>query len=457
MLLFGHYPSADFYRFELPQAANYLQTKIKDVLGFLRKEILVVIDNTETLIENEDERVLLGKELKEISRRVGRIILTSRRREHIEASPIGVGILSEQEAVTFLRDRANKLNLKLVKNATDADLLQAVDKLERRPIVLEAFANSLTDPAIKKIEQASSRVAAMLRKDLGEFLFADAWSRLHQDVRRLLLLMTRVGDVHDDQSLRICSGIIGVSVQAAEQALDESGGIASIINVQGANQITFSKNFLEYAREKTVRLAHGAHSPSEDEIRQAATQYSAFVKKAQQFSGDRIVPAYRTPQAKAAHRARQEGKFVECRRLYEAAIITDSTNGWLFDRFAYFLFHDIRDNRAALHQAKRAVELLPEEGEIWFTRGIIEARLGEVRACEISMAKAEERGVSWPRCSVQRAWAYLKCRPSQTGIAEQELGRLTGYYKSNSRDTRLGEEIRRLEGRIKHIKAQFRR
>lgn len=452
MLLFGSYPAADHYRLDIPQAAMKLQTKIRDELDYARKEILIVIDNAETLIENESERILLGKELKEVSRRIGRVLLTSRRHEHIEASPIGIDVLSEQEALAFLRDRAKKLKLAIVQKVTDAEILGAIKKLERRPIVLEAFVGALTDPAIRKIDQATSRVAAMLRKDLGAFLFADAWARLSQDVRRLLLLMTRIGDAHDAQSLRICSSIVGVSAQLAEQALEESGGIASMVSVQGSLQVTFSKNFLEYARDKSVPLAGGTLSPSNEEITKARTQHSAFVKNAQLFTGDRIVQAFRTPQAKAAHRARQDGRIEESRRLYEAAIMTDSTNGWLLDRFAYFLFHDIRDNEAALHQSKRAVELLPNEGEVWLTRGLIEARLGQVRACEISTAKAEELGVTWPRCSLQRAWAYLKARPAQLGLAESEVSRLRVYIQSNPRDTRVQNELGRLEGRLNYLK-----
>ena len=452
MLLFGCYPSADFYRFDVSRAAIYLQGKIKDELGFLRKDILVVIDNAETLIESEGERLSLGKELQEVSRRVGRVLLTSRRHEHIEAAPIAVNVLSEKEAVDFLRDRAQKLNLSIVKKATDTEILDAIQKLERRPIVLEAFSNALTDPAIRKIDQASSRVAAMLRKDLGDFLFADAWARLGQDVRRLLLLMTKVGDVHDAQSLRICSDVVGISVQSAEAALEVSGGIASMINIQGALQITFSKNFLEFAKDKHVKIQSGDKSPSDEEITKASSQYSAFVKKAQLFSGDRVVQAFRTPQAKAAHRARQEGDFVEARRLYDSAILTDSTNGWLRDRFAFFLFRDIRDNEAALHQAKKAVELLPGEGDVWLTRGLIEARLGQVRACEISTAKAENLGVAWPRCAIQRAWAYLKTKPTQLGLADNELSRLRTQLKVTPNDVRLQQEVGLIEGRLKYLR-----
>lgn len=452
LLLFGDYPSADFYRLEVSQAAIKLQGRIKDELKVERKDIVIVIDNAETLIESDEARARFGKELKEVSRRVGRVILTSRRHEHLGADPIGIDALSESEAVDFLRDRAEKLSLSVVKRAKDGEILDALKKLERRPIVLNAFANALSDPAVKRIEQAADRVAGMLRKDLGTFLFADTWARLGPGVRRLLLLMTRIGDAHESQSLRICADIAGVSVQAAEQALQETGGIASQINVQGDLQLTFSNNFLEYAREKTVQLADGTVSPSEAEITRARVQYSDYLKGTRLYSGDRIAAAFRTPQAKAAHRARQEGDLTESQRLFESAILADRDNGWLWDRYAYFLFHDIRDNDAALLKSKKAVELLPLEGEVWLTRGLIEARLGQARPCEISLERAEAQGVAWQRCATQRAWAYLKTKPAQLGLAEKEVKALTHYVQNNIHDTRISRELERIEGRLASLR-----
>lgn len=452
LLLFGEYPDGDFYRLEVAQAAMKLQNRIKEELKVERKDILIVIDNAETLIESDDERTRFGKELREVSRRVGRVILTSRRQEQLGADPIGIDALSEQEAIAFLRDRAIKLNLNLVKKAKDEEILIALNKLERRPIVLNAFANALSDPAVKKIDQAADRVAGMLRRDLGAFLFADTWARLGPGVRRLLLLMTRVGDAHESQSLRICADIVGVSVQAAELALQETGGIASQINVQGDLQLTFSNNFLEYAREKTVVLADGTVSPSDSEITKARSQYSAYLKGTRLYSGDRIAAAFRTPQAKAAHRARQEGDFDESKRLFESAIMVDRDNGWLWDRYAYFLFHDVRDNEDALHKSIKAVELLPTEGEVWLTRGLIEARLGEVRACEISLERAEGQGVAWQRCAIQRAWAYLKAKPAQLGLAEKEVMLLTHYVQNNLHDIRIRRELERVEGRLNSLR-----
>src|SRR5690606_28411545 len=128
-------------------------------------------------------------------------------------------------------------------------------------------------------------------------------------------------------------------VSAAEQALEESGGIASIVVVQGQPQITFSRNFLEFAKNKSVPTSTGAESPTPTEISSASSTYSNFVKDVQKYTGDRVGEAFRTPVARAAHQARQKGKRDEAVRLYQSAVLSDATNGWLRDRFAYFLFH----------------------------------------------------------------------------------------------------------------------
>lgn len=452
MLLFARYPDSEFYRNNASGAASKLQTKIKAELNWSPKEILIVIDNAETLIESEEDREQLGRELRDVGRRVGRVLLTSRRRELLEAVPIEIDVLSESDALDFLKDRGNKLGTQLIIRATEDELKKEIGALERRPIVLEAFANAAAEPGTKNIQQATKRVASMLQKELGEFLFADAWARLAIGVRRVLLLMVRIGDAHDGQSLKICADIVGITAQLAEKGLGESGGIATLVTIQGQLQISFSRNFLEFARLKTIALTSGESSPSEIEVKAARYQYSTFVGNVQKFSGDRVAEAFRTPQARAAHRARQDGDNDEAKRLYENAILTDATNGWLRDRFAYFLFHDLRHNDAALYQVQKALELLPNEGEVWFTRGLIESRMGMIRACEISLAKARQLGVLQLRCDVQRAWAYLKSKPVQIGLAERLIAQLEAGIVPSSSDNRITNEIRLLRGRLNWIK-----
>ncbi len=176
----------------------------------------------------------------------------------------------------------------------------------------------------------------------------------------------------------------------------------------------------------------------------------------QSFTGDRIPSAFRTPLAKAAYQARKDGKNEEALRLYQQAILVDSSNGWLFDRFAYLLFHDIRDNKAALSQTKRATELLPNEGEVWFTRGIVESRLGEFRQCEVSLGKAESLGVDRVRCAMQLAWAYLKASPALLNLARRQIGFLRQSLSSVHRSDRNWIETGLLMSRLEYLERKGR-
>ncbi|MDQ3776359.1 MAG: hypothetical protein M3461_19380 [Pseudomonadota bacterium] len=236
-----------------------------------RSDHLIIVDNSETLISSDRDIEILGKELKEIARRVGRVIITSRRREVIEAAPIAVTPLKSSEAVALLKERAAELGLKAIQRATAGDLRSLVADLECRPLVLEAFLQALTDPTTATLQLARNRVATMLRRDLGDFLFADAWGRYSAEMKRLLLLMTRVGDVHDARQLTICCEIAGVSVHSAEEALEESSGIASTVRINNGIEISFSSIFLKFAKERVVAVG-GVNSPSSDEISEARRQ-----------------------------------------------------------------------------------------------------------------------------------------------------------------------------------------
>ncbi|MEW9572615.1 hypothetical protein ABQJ54_12725 [Rhodanobacter sp. Si-c] len=446
VLLFEEYPDRDFYRKSVGAAAMLMQERMRNELGLEKNEHLIIIDNAETLIENETERDQLGQEIKDVARRLGRIIVTSRRREVLGADPVEVKPLSTVEAVKFLRARGqDKLKISAIKKASDIELIDVVQGLERRPLVLDAFLNALNDPNYNTLSKAKERVAGMLRKDLGSFLFSDAWVRLSKDMRRLLVLMTRVADVHDSQSLKICANVCDISINDAERAIEESSGIASVVNIEGGVQISFSNNFLDFCSDKAI--------VTQEEINRAKQLYTQFLRRARAFTGDRVKEAFRIPVAKAAHRALAEGDISAAKSLYEQAVVTDSTNGFLFDRFAYFLFHEYRDMSAALHNAKIATGLQPNEGELWFTRGMIEARLGEVRSAEASLSRAEKFGVPKFRCSLQLAWAYLKAKPRQLGLAtsvirylETASFQLPSYSKDRVEVQRLKDRLSALSG-----------
>lgn len=446
VLLFHRRPNQDFYTKGVVGGCSLIQNMMAQDLNLKKTDHLIIVDNAETLIESEEDRDLLGKEIKEIGRRIGRVLITSRRREILGAEPVEVKALSKVEAVKFLRNRGqDKLKIAAIRRAHDVELLDVVDDLERRPIVLEAFLNAIADPATATVSKAKRKVLGLLQSDLGTFLFSDAWGRFSLEIRNLLVHMTSVADVHDAQSFRICADLCAVSVQDAEKALSESSGIASMVHIDGGIQVSFSRNFLDFCR--------GKGAVSQELVNLARSRYSQFISRASSFTGDRILEAFRTPLSRAAHKSAKEGDLEVARELYEQAILSDNSNGLLFDRYAYFLFHDIRDNQSALRRSQRATELLPTNGECWYTRGLIEGRLGDARAAEGSLSKAESLGVSTTRCGLQLAWAYLKCKPRpQLALAERQLLQLESITKSMAPSSRDRLEVRNLTERLRRLR-----
>lgn len=451
-LFFDRYPDARWYRMGLAEAAQRLAGRIQEVHKTGRDQHLIIIDNAETLIEREIDRDRLARELKEIARRLGRVIITSRRREYIEAAPIEVKPLATREGVKLLQKRAESLRLQPVLKAPDDVLLDCVREFGGKPLLLDALLHSLGDPATPTLKLAKDRVNRMLSKDLGTFLFDDAWQRLTVEMRHLLLILVRINDVHDTATLRICCDAVGLPVGSAESALEESAGIASISRVSGDLQIEFSPSFIRFAETRTVTLDDGTVAPTEECVTSVKLQYANYLRAVRRFVGDRFPQAYGLPAAKAARIAALEGRIEDARRFFEQAVLADGENGWLFDRYALFLQRRAREPQSALGAATRATQLLPAESEPWFTRGIIEARLGLRHDFEQSFRKAEELGCSRLRCALQRAWGYTATKPPQLALAAKELdvARLLiqrdQYYDINI------TEISRIEERIAYLK-----
>jgi hypothetical protein len=67
---------------------------------------------------------MLSRQILELSRRVGRVLLTSRRREAIEAHQIEIKPLSDDESFTFLKARAAALERKPILTAAKSTLVR---------------------------------------------------------------------------------------------------------------------------------------------------------------------------------------------------------------------------------------------------------------------------------------------------------------------------------------------
>lgn len=403
--------------------------------GLSPGQTLVVLDNTETLSQTVQDVNELALAIRDLSRHVGRVLLTSRRREAIEAWPLEVPPLSDDEAVALLRSRAAELNRESILQAGDARLRSIARDLGSRPLVLEVFVQVLRDPNLG-LKRALERVQGMQRKDLGEFLYLDAWRRLTPELRGLLLLMTRSGEVHEEALFRLCCQTAGLSALSALEALEESRGIVSTVVTSGNRELVFNLDFVRFAEARPREDWTLKGMTLEQAVGQVRKRYRQLIKSRGAHVYDRVSRAFRTPFARAAWQAFQEQRWEDCERNYELAVVEDKTNGLLFDRYAYFLFRQERLDDA-LGRSREATRLSPGDAETWFTRGLIEARLGLADEATSSLTRAEALGKPAHLCHLQIAYGLMKARPARPFDAMAELVRA----KEMPEGEELGEHL----------------
>ncbi len=410
---------ADWYKLELPQLAQRLGGYLRDSWHVQPSQHLLILDNTETLASEESEIALLATHIKELSRRVGRVLVTSRRREKMEAAPIELEALSATSAAELLRRRARDLSVDKLSMATASQLKKFAEGLEGRPLLLEVFVQTLAENGLSP-ERAFANVRQMQTRDLGEFLYADAWARFSEPLRHLLLLMVQVADTHDETLLRLCAAEAEVLLPSAEQALEESHGIARIQRIAGKLHVTFRKGFLEFCRQRRV-VIDGVTLPAQLAVRRVLARYRDYMLMRDREIADRMGKAFRTPFAKMAWRAFQDGRYDECQAHYQLAVAEDPSNGLLFDRYALFLLRMQQDPASALVKSERAVALEPDSPEVWFTNGMIHGVLKDPDRAGVSLERARALGKEAHLVWLQVAYACLRATQPREALAREAL------------------------------------
>jgi len=417
---------------------------IQSDLKITRDNHLIILDNTETMANSDADVKALASQINELSKRIGRVILTSRRREQIEALPIQTENWSDEEGAEFLRKRAVALKCNAIGQAGLATLKRYSRQLINKPIALEVFVQAAATQGTG-LDAAFQRVQRMQRQDLGHFLYDDAWSRLSPELRRVLLLMSRIGDSHDQYLLQLCCQRTGVTVAAASEAIEESRGIGSISRVDGYFQITFSSEFYNYCLER-YEVTDGKREPTEDDVSWVKKRYTEFLANADAKVSESGIHAFRTPIARAAWKSYSEGRFDDARNYYESAILEDAENGWLFDRYAYALMR-MKQLAPALEIARRAEILLPDEPDVLFTKGMIESRLGNVEPALRNLDRAADLGKPKHLCELQKAYAFLKCKPQNLIGARECVERALRLAPKDRFYSRFSEEATRIQRR----------
>lgn len=322
-----------------------------------RDDVLLIMDNTETLATTSQEVKSLGESFKIIGKLIGRVIITSRRREFIQATPILVEGLSELESIRLMKRIAQEYHATPVLQAGESKLKKISSQLMYKPILLEALVKYISHSNIK-IDSAIDNVFKKSNEELLEFLYDDAWVRmnpLHKDVFMLIPLLS---SPLDEVSISQACSEIGIQHSEFQSSLVETH--FGVLTDYGKN---YSLEMVDLASRFFRQRFGKINSTDKDRIKLAASSVDKYYKERKlverEYKSDRVAEAFRSEYAKSAKVCVSNGDISGAIEMYKLAIEDDPLNSALHDRFSWFLLNKCQDYEYAIVMSKKAVKLDP--------------------------------------------------------------------------------------------------
>ena len=373
-------------------------------IGLKREDILIVLDNTENLARSPNAEVELNEHLTLISRYIGRLIVTSRRHERIEARQISVDRLEPESAIGLVQELAVQYGAVAIQQAGSSTVRSAVERLSRKPLLLDVFVRwmGMTGAGI---DESIRMILSQEQNALGDFLFSDAWTRISVPQQRVFFVLASIGDVHSDIILRWICAECGVQINDWLEAFSETR-FGSVRDYGSSFDLLLDASAQQYISRRS-----GAQNRNEaDSIARIAksivARYRSLLNARSARVSDRVAGAFRSTAARAAYLAAKRGDMEEAILWYDEAITLEPDNAALHDRFAWYLMSN-RQYERALVLAQRACQLDPADADAQFTAGMISARLGHVEKANVFFDRALGLGKASHLVALQRSRVYV--------------------------------------------------
>lgn len=434
-------------------------TFLSDV-GLSRNEVLIVLDNTETLARTPAQVEELAKILRQVATKLGRVIITSRRREKIEAFPVQVPKLEDKLGAVLLKRLGGVYKAPSLVAAGDSTLTKVSKQLSGKPLLLDVLARHISNSGCG-IEQGVQAVLKQGRSDLGEFLFEDAWSRMLGTHKDIFLVLGQLGGAIADHMVAWSCAETGVQLDDWLESFNETK--FGTLNDYGSN---FDINLNPDAREYMIKK----YSDTIDKQKIDSTVKKIRMKHQQLLRAeisdvtDRVAYAFRSSAAKAAKIAAQRGHVDEAIMWYEEAVTSDAGNCALLDRFAWYLMNNRKLDRA-FGIALRACQAGPKDADAHFTAGMIAARMANTRDADKYLDLAYKFGKELHLCTLQKARAKLKYAIAndvsknvillEEALEQLDYAKSTAGFSNNPTYSKHLEERRRLIDNINAHLSKF--
>jgi tetratricopeptide (TPR) repeat protein len=431
-----------------------------------RNDVLLIIDNTETLATNSQEVKDLGAFFKTIGKLIGRIIITSRRREFIEATPISIEGLSEIEGVNLMKRLADEFSARAIQQAGEPKLRKVSAQLMHKPILLEALVKYVARGS-SGIDVAIETVFKKSNEDLLEFLYEDAWQRMNQLQKEMFLTLIHLSSPLNQNTISRTCQEIGIQHTEFQEGLEEThfAVLTDYGRTYTIELVDLSKRFF---LQQFGRLSHR----DKEKLKMIATSVDFYAAEREkidkEYKTDRIAEAFRSEYAKAAKVYVDKGDVSNAISMYKLAIEDDPVNSSLHDRFSWFLLNKTKDYEFAKELSQKAVELDKNNCDAIVGLALVHYRLGNIPAGDKYIDQAQESGRPLSFCMLRKAIARYyqaseeesvdrKIQILETTVelldqAERRITNSRGYDAKNKKDIQRYKE--RAKDRLRTLRAQ---
>jgi len=385
----------DWYKAE----GQTLIDKVKNELvkqGYSRDDVLLVLDNTETLADSPADVEELSEFFEKTAKKIGRIIITSRRREYMAAKGIHVSSLSETESVRLLQRLAHEYNADAIIKAGDARLRKVSDLLARKPLLMDALVRHIARTSVG-IDDALSNIFSKSNDDLLEFLYQDAWVRMSEAQRKVYLVLVSISCPTNSFSIGCACQQVQIPHGEFQSSLDETY-FANLTDYGKHYEIEIVDLARNFFLQKLSKLPLVEKDLIKDWARAVDEKSTRKQEVEREYKEDRIAEAFRGQYAKAAKLSANKGQLEDANAFFEMALQEEPLNAALHDRYAWFALNKLHNPELALRLSKKSVELNPRSADALVTLALTYYHLDDIENGDVTMVAANQEGRSFSLC-----------------------------------------------------------
>lgn len=455
-LLYCLYPvlGKDYYKLTGTALVDRVASEF-DQQGFKRNDILLVLDNTETLATSPDEVERFSAFLKQIGKRLGRVLITSRRREFVAFEPLQISALTDEECTSLMRRLADEYNASAIKQAGERTLRRAANQLANKPLLVETLVKYLARNPVS-IDHAIEQVFRKTNDQLLEFLYEDAWLRINELHQDIFLVLVSVDVPLNSVCVADACALVGVQHVEFQKALDETY-FATVTDYGDRYDLQIVELAGRFFQQQLKRRGDAERRRIKDFALKVDAQATRRHRVEQDYRQDRVAEAFRSQFAKAAKIATEQGDLRGAEDNFKLALEEEPMNAALHDRFAWFLLNRCQRPDDARKSAEQAVKLDPHNADASLTLSLCWYRLGELAKGDNEIEAARKKGKAQALCllrmGIARYYAVKKSPYSKeasellkqgvifVGQAIKSMDQADGFISKNMREARKYEAL----------------